>query len=135
MTLQSGFYRDKLVLMDKSKKILICDDDAGIVEVIKIVLEGNNYQVSSTSNGKGILKHVIDSKPDLVLLDLWMPGMDGREILKVLHRDPVTKNLPIVIMSALSDAKSIAEEIGATDCLPKPFDISVLLGIVKKYTT
>lgn len=116
------------------KKILVCDDDKGILEVLRIILENNDYEVETVSNGRGIEKKVKAYKPDLILLDIWMPGIEGKEITKLLKRDRATGNIPLVIISALNDTDKIAREVGADDFLVKPFDINVLLDKVKKYT-
>lgn len=117
------------------RKILVCDDDEGISEVIKVILEGSGYQVNILNNGKAILKKVASFKPDMILLDIWMPGIDGREITKVLKRDPKSTHIPVVVVSALNDTKKIAKDCGADDFLPKPFDMNNLLHLVQKYTT
>lgn len=113
-------------------KIFVCDDDPGILEVVKIILEQNNYKVLTASSGKGIQKKLAESQPNLLLLDLWMPGIEGTEITRILKKDDSTKNIPIIIISALSDTNNITRQIGADGFLPKPFAISDLLAIVKK---
>lgn len=117
-----------------SKKILVCDDDQGILEVIKIVLEKEGFEVKLLANGRGIQKIIKDYKPDLILLDIWMPGVDGEEITKILKKTEETSKIPIVVISALNTTEKIAQESGADDFLEKPFDISDLVKIVKKYT-
>ena len=116
----------------KKPRIFVCDDDPGILEVVKIILEENNYDVITASTGKGIQKKLIKSKPNLLLLDLWMPGIEGTEITKILKRDAATKNIPVIIISALNDTKKITKDIGADGFLPKPFAISDLLTIIDK---
>lgn len=122
--------------MTKSqKKILVCDDDEGIVEVMRIILEDNGYQVKTLSNGKAIHKKTLEYCPDIIFLDIWMPGIDGREVTKLLKNDQQTAELPIVVISALNDTKKIAHEVGADDFLEKPFDMTDLLDMVEKYTS
>ena len=113
-------------------KILVCDDDAGILEVIKIILEENNIEVITTSTGKGIQKMIAAHNPDMLFLDLWMPGIEGSEITKILKRDPRTKKMPIIIISALNDTKDVAEKAGADAFLSKPFTITDLLKAVEE---
>ncbi len=113
-------------------KILVCDDDAGILEVIKIILEENDYEVLTTSTGKGIQKLINSYKPGLLFLDLWMPGIEGEEITKILKREKATKDLPVIIVSALNDTKDIAKKAGADGFLSKPFTIADLLEVVEK---
>lgn len=116
----------------KKPKILVCDDDPGILEVIKIILEENNIEVVTASNGKGIQKLIASVKPDMLFLDLWMPGIEGEEITKILKRDPKTKKIPIIIISALNDTKEIAKKVGANGFISKPFTIEGLLEVVEK---
>lgn len=116
------------------KKVLICDDDEGIIEIIKIMLEEAGYRVLTLSSGKAILKKVADYKPNLILLDIWMPGIGGEEITKILKRDKTTKSIPIIVVSALNDTQRIARDCGADDFLPKPFEMNNLLEMAQKYT-
>lgn len=115
------------------KKILVCDDDEGILDIVKIILENKDYQVETISTGKAIERRIIAYQPDLILLDLWIPGMDGKEITKILKRDEKLSKIPIIIISALNETKKISREIGADDYLAKPFDINDLISIVEKY--
>lgn len=117
------------------KKVLLCDDDEGIVSVMKIMLEMAGYEVAALSSGKAILKKMAFYKPDLVLLDIWMPGIDGKEITRLLKRDKNFKDIPVIMVSALNDTRKIALEIGADGFLPKPFDMSNFLTLVQKYTS
>src|SRR5260221_8707735 len=103
------------------KKILICDDDEGIVEVMQIILEENNYEVSTILKGKGIEKKILEFKPDLIFLDIWMPGMDGQETTKLLKHDPKFSHIPIILVSALNEIDKIKHKVGADDFLAKPF--------------
>ena len=116
------------------KKILVCDDDKGVIEVIQIILEENGYEVKTLQNGKGITKKILAFKPNLIFLDIWMPGIDGKEITKLIKNSSSTKQIPVVVISALNDAGKISQEIGADDFLPKPFELNQLLNLVEKYT-
>jgi DNA-binding response OmpR family regulator len=116
------------------KKILLCDDDEGIVEVIKIILEENGYEVKPFMNGKGIEKKVFEYQPDLIFLDIWMPGIDGKEMTKLLKSDPKTKNIPIILISALNEIDKIQGLVGADDFLAKPFEMDDLLSKVRHHT-
>lgn len=117
-----------------SKKILICEDDSGISELIRIILEENGFKTKITANGKGIQKIVKEFAPNLILLDLWLPGMDGKEIVKLLKKDPITKNISIIIVSALNDVEKQVQNSGVDGFIAKPFDINDFLMIVKKHT-
>lgn len=116
------------------KKILVCDDDEGILDIVRVILESKNYQVKTISSGKSIEKRISEYSPDLILLDLWIPGMDGKEITRILKRQSKTKNIPIIIISALNETEKISKEIGADSFLSKPFDINDLINVVEKYS-
>lgn len=110
------------------------EDDEGISGVMKIILEENGYNVKLCAAGKAIQKKVIKYSPNLILLDISMPGIDGREVTLLLKRNQDTKSIPIVVVSALNETKKIARDIGADDFLAKPFAMDELITIVKKYT-
>ncbi|MEO5591485.1 MAG: response regulator transcription factor [Chitinophagaceae bacterium] len=117
--------------MGKQKKIMIADDDPGIVDSISIMLEFEGYEVSSTLNGAMLLQ-MENALPDLLLLDIWMSGIDGRDICKQLKEKPVTSKLPIVIISASRDIEPSALEAGANDFLAKPFEMDDLLKKIEQ---
>ena len=112
--------------------ILVVDDDEGIVEVIQIVLEGEGYAVRTATNRDG-LQDLADDLPDLILLDVLLSGDDGRDICKALKSDPLTKDIPVIMLSAHSDASKVADAGGADDFLEKPFDVDKLIDIVAKH--
>ncbi len=114
-------------------KIFICDDDPGILEVLKIILEESGHQVFAFENGKGIQRKIKQHSPQLIFLDLWMPGIEGREITKILKRDPHTKHIPIIIVSALNDVEQISKSVGADGFLAKPFEVNDLLKLINKH--
>lgn len=119
--------------MKESPRILVCDDDESILEVIKIILETDGCVVKALTTGRGIRQKILDYKPDLIFLDIWMPGIDGEEIVKILKRDSQTNQIPIIIVSALNNLDRVGKTIGADDVLEKPFDMGKLLMFVKKY--
>ncbi len=116
------------------KKILVCDDDQEIVDLIKIILENNGYRVSVLTSGEIALEKIKAYLPDLILLDIWMPGLDSEKITKTLKENAKTKHIPIIIISALSNLKKLAKDIGADSFISKPFDIDYLTKVVEKYT-
>lgn len=116
------------------KKILVVDDDLAILEVIRIILDENNYKVLAISDASQVEESITQLKPDLILLDIWMSGFDGRDIIKALRAKEETSKIPILIISANNDTEKIAKESGADGFLAKPFDINDLLSITRKYT-
>ncbi|MGI8419103.1 MAG: response regulator [Candidatus Levyibacteriota bacterium] len=118
--------------LDKSKKILVADDDPAIVESTMLILEEVGYQVDTTVDGATIYRIEKDF-PDLLLLDIWMSGHDGREICKYLKKKELTKHIPIIMISASSDIAQSAKESGADDFIAKPYDMDFLLDKIAKY--
>lgn len=115
----------------KPKKIMIADDDVGIVELLTLMLKHEGYEVCSTFNGATLLD--IDTAfPDLILLDICMPGVDGRDICKSLKQKELTKGIPIIMISASDDVERSVMDAGANDFLAKPFDIKELLKKIEK---
>lgn len=117
-----------------SKKILVVDDDQAILEVIQIILSDKGYDIAVAADSAEIDTHLAGSLPDLILLDIWMSGQDGREITKLLRQKERTQKIPIVMISANNDGEKIAQEAGADAFLAKPFDIDDLIRIVETYT-
>ena len=116
------------------KKILVADDDPAIVDAIQLMLELYDYEVSTTVDGETIYK-MENEYPDLLLLDIWMSGQDGREICKYLKNKPLTKHIPIIMISASRDIIQSAKDSGADDFIAKPFQMDELLTKIEKYTS
>lgn len=118
--------------MPEQKYVLACDDDVGIVEVIRIVLEEKGYKVKVTTNSEEIFSLIKRKKPDLIILDLWMPGLRGEEVVKKLKGNKETATIPVIIISASRDTEKISQEAGVQTFLSKPFDLEVLEEAVDK---
>jgi len=116
------------------KKILIADDHAEVVELVRVTLEGEDYEIVDASNGKEALKKARLEKPDLVLLDVVMPKMDGFEVCRKLKKDPQTKEIPIIMLTAKAQEveKEKGREVGASDYITKPFSPSALLTKIEE---
>lgn len=113
--------------------ILICDDDESIVELTQSILEDIGYQVRVVTSCDLVDTEIKEHRPDLILLDLWIPLSGGEEISKNLKKDPATKDIPIIIVSANKDTQSIAKRSGADDFLCKPYDLEELEQKVEKF--
>ena len=114
-------------------KILVVEDEAPIQELIQFNLERNQYRVNVLDTGEEALAEVKTFKPDLVLLDIMLPGADGLEICKRLKADEQTRHIPIIMLTALSEEADIVTglELGADDYVTKPFSPRVLLARIK----
>jgi len=115
------------------ENILVVDDEEHIVELIKFNLEKNGYKVITAGNGIEALKLVHAEIPQLVLLDVMLPGMDGYDVCKEIRKDNSISSTPIVMLSAKGEEldKILGLELGADDYITKPFSVRELLARVK----
>lgn len=115
-------------------KILVCDDERYIVRLIQVNLEKQGYQVVTAFDGKEGLEKVKSEKPNLVVLDVMMPYMDGFEVLKHLKRDAETESLPVIMLTAKAQDRDVFEgySYGADMYLTKPFNPQELISFVKR---
>ncbi len=113
------------------KYVLVAEDDADISGLVRAVLEDAGFDVGVTV-GSDTLKAVQVRRPDLVMLDYQMPGMDGIRIAQELRSDASTSAIPIVAMTAAGHAPTVCQEMDAQGCLGKPFDIDNLVAAVDK---
>lgn len=120
--------------MINKNKILVIDDDKAILDVVKIILEENKYQVATLGEGAEIVAKVKKINPILILLDIWLSGFDGYDLTQLLKNDPATAIIPIVMISANNETEKISKNAGADAFLLKPFNIDDLLTMVKQYT-
>lgn len=115
-----------------SKKILAVDDDSDILDVIRIILEEEGYEVFTLANAKYVFDEVAQNSPDLILLDVMLGGLDGRDICKALKEHDSFKKIPVVMISASHNLDNLLLSPGAPDnFLAKPFDIDRLVEMVK----
>jgi phosphate regulon transcriptional regulator PhoB len=114
-------------------RVLIVEDEPDIRELVVHHLKREGYQVSAAASGEEALRQVQAAPPDLVLLDLMMPAMDGLEVCRRLRQDPATATLPIVMLTAKGDEvdRVLGLEIGADDYVVKPFSPKELLARVR----
>lgn len=115
-------------------KVLIVEDDPTTIKIVKHILEQHNFKVGFATDAEGGLKKVFKEKPDLILLDIMLPGMDGLQLLTKLQASEETARIPVVILSSLSAEKDILKglEKGATDYILKPFSPQILVFKIKK---
>jgi two-component system phosphate regulon response regulator PhoB len=115
------------------KHILIVDDEEDILELVKYNLEINGFLTTCATNGEEALKITRSHKPDLIVLDLMLPNIDGLDVCRVLKADSETKYIPIQMLSARGEESDIIQglEMGADDYVTKPFSPQVLVARVK----
>ena len=116
-----------------AKKILIVDDEKDIVDLISYNLEKEGFATVKTYDGESALQLVKAKRPDLVLLDLMLPGIRGLEVCKFIRRNPDTETLPIIMLTAKGDQvdKILGFEMGADDYITKPFNVRELIARVR----
>ncbi len=117
------------------RKVMIVDDEEDFLRITKINLESTgNYEVLAISNGKEAIEKVPDFKPDVILLDILMPKMDGTEICSILNEDPIGRNIPIITLSALDSDKDKLTMFkrGVVDYLTKPIEKEQLIEKIEK---
>ncbi len=121
--------------MPENKKILIVDDEQDIVETLKFILEAQGYSCFCAYNGEDGLNLAKEIIPDLIILDVMMPKINGYKISRLLKYDNKYKNIPIIMVTARSQEqdKLIGEETGANEYISKPFELDEILAAVKKY--
>jgi DNA-binding response OmpR family regulator len=115
------------------KKILVVDDEEDILHFLEMVLKEKGYEVVTASGGHEALTRAQIESPDLVLLDVMMPQMDGWEVLKLLRVDDGTAHIPVAMLSARTEAKDRVQGLqeGAIDYICKPFSLQELLGKIE----
>lgn len=116
-----------------SKKILVCDDDKDIADVTSIILKEDGFTVKTLSTCDTIFEDIEDFMPDLILMDLRIPKKGGEATTRELKANEKTKDIPVLIFSANHKAVKIAEEVGADGFIGKPFDIDVMINIIKHH--
>lgn len=118
--------------MARRKKILVVDDERDLVELIGVNLQRNGYEVITAFDGATGLETARRQRPDLILLDVMMPGLSGRDVTLALKGDPDTAGIPIVMLTAKSEETDIIVglSMGADDYVPKPFSMKVLMARV-----
>jgi CheY-like chemotaxis protein len=116
------------------KKILVVDDDPTTIKIISHFLQKENYRVSTSLSGVDGLKKAFKETPDLILLDVMMPDLNGFQFLSIYRKDEDNARIPVVILSSLSEEADVLKglEIGAADYITKPFSPQVLIAKIKK---
>jgi CheY-like chemotaxis protein len=115
------------------KKILIFDDDTIILEVISIIFKDGGYDVEISETSHDIIQRVSDFKPDLILMDNWIPNIGGVEATNLLKNHEDFKHIPVIYVTANNDIAYLANSAKADDYIAKPFNLEDLEEKVAKY--
>jgi DNA-binding response OmpR family regulator len=116
------------------KKILIVDDDAEVVELLRFNFKKAGFAVGTAANGVDALKKACSLSPDLILLDLMLPELDGFAVCEILRRDPATSSIPVLMLTAVASefARLTGLDAGANGFLTKPFSLKQLVSRVQQ---
>lgn len=121
--------------MENTKHILLVDDVERNIYALKNYLESNGYKVSTTSNGEEAMRFLEHTRPDLILLDMMMPVVDGYETLKTLHTNANFNTIPVIAVTAraMKGDREKCLEAGAWDYISKPIDLELLKQILNRW--
>lgn len=116
-------------------KILVVDDEPSIVRLMEFILARQGHEMLVAVNGEEALQAVQTHQPDLVLLDIMMPRIDGYEVARTLRADPQTANMPIIMLSAKAQEEDIQKgiDVGVNEYITKPFSPEQLVHVVTEY--
>ncbi len=119
--------------MNKPTRILVADDDPSILRLLQLNFELEGYEVSTASDGEEALAKARASSPDVVVLDVMMPGMDGWEVCRRLKEDETMRDVPVILLTALGQEQERRHgmSVGASEYVMKPFDPDQLVQMVK----
>jgi DNA-binding NtrC family response regulator len=120
--------------MPDKKCVLIYDDDVEILKICRLILASDDYEVQTVECCDNIIEDIEKIKPDIILMDLWMPKIGGEEAVNIIHANKKTAHIPIILFSAVTEIEKISKRVKATAILKKPFDIDSLTSIIRKYT-
>lgn len=126
--------------MSEKKNILLVDDDPDFVEAVRVIVESGGYNVRVAYDGKEGLEAVAEEKPDLIVLDVMMPVMNGHEACSELKKNPDTAKIPVILLTAVADRVTTSTythrdmlESEAEDYMPKPVEPAELLELIKSW--
>ena len=120
-------------MKNKETSILIIEDDKDIVEMLSFHLKKNNYTILYSYNGEDGLTKARENNPDLILLDLMLPGIHGLDVCRIIKSDQKTKNIPVIMLTAMGQEDDIVKglETGGDDYITKPFSLDIISARIK----
>ncbi|RKY77949.1 two-component system response regulator [candidate division KSB1 bacterium] len=130
-----GSYQGAVTETQVKKKVLVVDDDPLVVRVLQEPLKKAGYEVEVASHGLEALQKVKEKRPDLIILDILMPLMDGFKVARFLKFDKRFKDIPIIVLTsrATEGERKMGEKVGANEFLYKPFRLPHVLDVVQRY--
>jgi CheY-like chemotaxis protein len=121
-----------MAIQPNGRRVLVVEDSDVIRRVLSLILQGEGYQVAQAEGGRTALALARQYRPDVVTLDLSLPDLDGREVLRLLKEDPLTRAIPVVVISANPELLTEPERSHAAQVIHKPFDVDDLLAGVSR---
>lgn len=118
--------------MNSKKTILIFDDDINILELCTIILTNAGYHIETSSVSDNVIQKVTKHKPDLVLMDNWIPNIGGVNATQLLKNNELFKHIPVIFFSSNDNLQTLAKQAGADSFLSKPFDLIDLENIISE---
>jgi twitching motility two-component system response regulator PilG len=117
------------------KKILIVEDEESLLKLESILLTSKGFEVKGVTNGRAALEEIQKSHPDLVLLDIMLPEMDGFEVCKKIKDDPQTREIPVIMLTAKKTREDMekGKEVGADCYITKPFKSAMVIETIQRY--
>ncbi len=114
--------------------ILVADDELDIVKTIRCILETKGHEVLEANDGMAALEQAKNARPDIIFLDVMMPGMDGYKVCRMLKYNSLYRDIPIVMLTARTSSqdREIGEQVGADLYMTKPFDIDEVLELTER---
>ncbi|MEO8819892.1 MAG: response regulator [Ginsengibacter sp.] len=119
----------------KKKCVLIYDDDQEILNVCRAILDDENYHVETIAQCENIINDLENIKPDIILMDLWIPQIGGENAIRLMKENDGFKHIPVVLFSANDEIEKISDKIKASAYLKKPFDIMAFRETIKTYVS
>jgi CheY-like chemotaxis protein len=113
-------------------EVLVIEDDSDVREVIRLALEGDGFRVRTVPDGRAALTALAESRPDVILLDLWMPVMHGWAFRARQRRTPAWRDIPLVVLTATDNLAPTSSELAPDAVLAKPFTVGELLAVVHR---
>lgn len=121
--------------MRNLKKIIVVDDSLDILDSVEMMLDMEGFEVLKYEKGSEMYNSLKPcSKPDVILMDMWLSGEDGRDICRLIKKHQDYKDIPVVIMSASRNLSASALESGANDFIPKPFDLTEIVEKIRYFS-
>ncbi len=117
----------------ENRCILIYDDDLEILFLCKALLTKRNYRVETLSRCENVITDIAELKPDLILMDLWIPEIGGEKAIFLIKENPATLHIPVLLFTANAEIKEISIRTGANGYIEKPFEINTFIQTVSQY--